>query len=215
MLERRSEFFPFAGLTSEWSSHADPVRPTSLILPYDDSFFPETGLPGIGIDIALMSSTTGPTPSQQSTLWSSSPAVSQSSASRVGDVRLELPSDDFIRDAPYAGDDSDVGASAQKAGLFGRKKQADLEEEGVLLHPDFEFDDLGNIVEFDASHLSPRKRRRTSASPHGSEGFVRKRFNESAVSASRRGEQTYCSGTEEHLPGRGTTPRDHNIRLGR
>lgn len=163
----------------------DPARPTSLILPYDDTFLPETGLPGIGIDLALLSSTTSSTSTQQSTLWSSSPAVSQSSASGTGNIQLELPSDDVIRDATYTGVDSDVEASAQKRGLFGAKRKADLEdEEGVLLQPDFEFDDLGNIVEFDASHLSPHKRRRTSASPHGSEGFSWERVRETDVSVS-------------------------------
>lgn len=32
------------------------------------------------------------------------------------------------------------------------------DEEGVLLQPDFEFDENGNIIEFDATNLSPRKR---------------------------------------------------------
>lgn len=131
-----------------------------------------------------MSSTTGNNSSQQSTRWTSSPAVSQSSASQVGNIHLELPSDDVIRDAIYADGVSDVDASAQERGLFGRKGQADLEdEEGVLLQPDFEFDDLGNIVEFDASHLSPHKRR-PSASPRGSEGPFRERFRENEVSVS-------------------------------
>lgn len=165
--------------------HADPVRPTSLILPYDDTFLPEIGLPGIGIDIALLSSTAGSTSSQQSTLWSSSPAISQSSVFQAGNIQLELPSDDMIRDPTYAGFDSDVEASAQKQGLFCGKKRADREdEEGVLLQPDFEFDDLGNIVELDGSHLSPHKRRRTSVSQHGSEGFFRQRVRETEVSAS-------------------------------
>lgn len=43
------------------------------------------------------------------------------------------------------------------------------DEEGVLLQPDFEFDEHGNIVEFDPSRMSPRKRRKT-ATPRPSQG---------------------------------------------
>lgn len=205
----------FFSLNVKMSCHdTDPSRPTSLILPYDDTFLPETGLPGIGIDLALLSSTAGSTSSQKSTLWSSSPAVSQSSASGTGNMQLELPSDDVIRDATYTCVDSDVDASAQKRGLFGAKRRADLEdEEGVLLQPDFEFDDLGNIVEFDASHLSPHKRR-TSATPHGSEGSFRERVHETEVSASHPRMKQGCSSETNDFQGRGTTPRDRHIRTG-
>lgn len=158
-------------------------RPTNLILPYDDTFLPETGLPGIGIDIALLGSLTANSSSRQSTIWTSSPAVSQSSVSQVGTVHLELPSDDIIRDPTYAGLDSDGNISAQKRGLFGDKAGAGLEdEEGFLLQPDFDFDDLGNIVEFDPSRLSPHKRRKLSASPRKSKSLSGARVQKDIVS---------------------------------
>lgn len=152
----------------------EPSRPASLILPYDPSFLPETSLPGIGIDLSLFNGLAEESTSQQSSIWSKSPATSQSGFSHIGTIQLELPDDDLIRDAeglPGLGNDMD--ASAQKGGLFGRKSQTDLEdEEGVLLQPDFEFDDDGNIVEFDASMLSPHKRKKISAGLRVSEGIV-------------------------------------------
>lgn len=80
----------------------------------------------------------------------------------------------MIRDAEgLPGLGSDINSSAQKGGLFGRKTQVVLEdEEGVLLQPDFEFDDNGNIVEFDASKLSPHKRKKISTGLRVSEGPV-------------------------------------------
>lgn len=137
----------------------------------------------MGIDLALLNSLTDDSSSQKSTLWSSSPAVSQSSVSHVGTVQLELPSDDIIRDPTYACLSSDGNASAQKRGFFGDKTRAGMEdEEGLLLQPDFEFDDLGNIVEFDSSRLSPHKRRRISVGPRRSEAVSGEKDWEGTVS---------------------------------
>jgi len=136
-------------------------RPGSLNLPYDPTFLPETGLPGMGIDIILLDAITDNASSQYSSIWSKSPANSHSSGSQI-EPQLELPLDDLIGGNVSLGLDHDTNDSAQKRGLFGKEIQAGLEgEEGVLLHPDFEFDDNGDIVEFDASRVSPHRRRRS------------------------------------------------------
>lgn len=65
---------------------------------------------------------------------------------------------------------ADTIGSGKKRGLFGGGARAEIEDEGVLLQPDFEFDEDGNIIEFDASHMSPRKRRKVSPEQGGLEG---------------------------------------------
>lgn len=64
--------------------------------------------------------------------------------------------------------------SSQKHGLSGKMGRERLgDEEGVLLQPDFEFDENGNIIEFDATNLSPRKRRKHDTPEQvDSEGFT-------------------------------------------
>lgn len=57
------------------------------------------------------------------------------------------------------------------------------DEEGVLLQPDFEFDAEGNIVEFHASKLSPRKRRKLDTSLELSEDVTMERTIEESVSS--------------------------------
>ncbi|KAJ5772326.1 hypothetical protein N7520_002855 [Penicillium odoratum] len=136
---------PFAGKT----------KPSTLVLPYDPNFFPETNLPGLNIDFNMLDLMPDDSSSQWSGLWSRSPAGSRSSASRMS-VHLQLGSDDLLEDGTIM-----FGEAARKHGLpmkTGRDRLGD--EEGVLLQPDFEFNENGEIVEFDASHLSPRKRRK-------------------------------------------------------
>ncbi|KAJ5100623.1 hypothetical protein N7456_006675 [Penicillium angulare] len=146
---------------------AGKTKPSSLLIPYDPSFMPETNLPGLNIDFSLLDITVGENMSQKANLWAKSPPTSNSSASRLS-INLDLGSDDILRDGD--GDILDIvneGAmamSTRKRSLFGMEAQGILgNEEGVLLQPDFEFDENGAIVEFDASHLSPRKRRKFSA----------------------------------------------------
>lgn len=69
-----------------------------------------------------------------------------------------------------AGFEDDIFWSAANPGLFGRTSTvAKGIEEGILLQPDFEFDEDGNIVEFHSSRLSPRKRRKIASMPRLSE----------------------------------------------
>lgn len=121
------------------------------------------------IDIILLDVITDESSCQYSSVWSKSPTNSHSSGSEIGPLQLDLPLDDFIEGNVLLLD-NDINDSAQKQGLFGRKTQTRLgDEEGVLLHPDFEFDDNGDIVEFDVSRVSPHRRRPTSLIPRRGE----------------------------------------------
>ncbi|KAJ6003032.1 hypothetical protein N7451_005579 [Penicillium sp. IBT 35674x] len=152
---------------------AGKAKPSSLVLPYDPTFLPETNLPGLNIDFNILDLMNDEGSSQWPSLWSKSPAGSHSSASRVS-VHLDLGSDDLLQDGTMI-DFNDGGmGSSNKYGLSGKMDRERLgDEEGVLLQPDFEFDENGNIVEFDVTNLSPRKRPKHNISEQaGSEGFA-------------------------------------------
>ncbi|KAJ5557080.1 hypothetical protein N7494_000995 [Penicillium frequentans] len=152
---------------------AGKAKPSSLVLPYDPTFLPETNLPGLNIDFNILDLMNDEGSSQWSSLWSKSPAGSHSSASRVS-VHLDLGSDDLLQDGTMIGFDDGGMESAHKHGLSGKIGRHNLgDEEGVLLQPDFEFDENGNIVELDATNLSPRKRPKHSLPEQAeSEGFT-------------------------------------------
>ena len=141
------------------------------MLPYDPTFLPETGLPGIDLEFTLLDFKINDKTSQRYELWTKSPTGSQSNTSHIGSIQLELPSDDALHD-DLLGVENEGDASVTKQGLFAKqskeKAEKEEEEEGVLLQPDFEFDENGNIIEFDMSNLSPSKRRGTSDYLRGS-----------------------------------------------
>ncbi|KAJ5368059.1 uncharacterized protein N7496_007819 [Penicillium cataractarum] len=149
---------------------AGKTRPTNLILPYDPTFIPETGLPGLDINFSLFDGSIDDSSTQRSASWTTSPATSQSGNSQVGIVQLDLPTDDFLRGGYGQDPNADTLTSGKKRGIFGRESRSDLEDEGILLQPDFEFDEDGNIIEFDTSNMSPRKRRKTSPLSKAGEG---------------------------------------------
>jgi meiotic recombination protein REC8 len=101
-------------------------------------------------------------------------------------LRLELLSDDILGDGTILGLD-EVNGSAQKKDAFGNMTGLGLgNEEGVLLQPDFEFDEDGNIIELGA-RVSPRTRKST-VGPRESEGPVddqHRQFGEDSVSVKR------------------------------
>lgn len=123
----------------------------------------------MGIEMILLDAIADEASSQYSSIWSKSPTNSHSSGSQNGPLQLELPIDELIGSNAIASL-NDTSDSAQKGGLFGKKMKAGVEEEGVLLHPDFDFDDNGDIVEFDASRVSPYRRRASSFNLRRSEG---------------------------------------------
>lgn len=156
-----------------------------MVLPYDPNFLPETGLPGIDIDFRLFDLEINDKASQRPELWTKSPTGSQSNVSHIGSIQLELPSDDALRDDLLIVE-NEGDTSVTKRGLFGKEPRGNIdEEEGVLLQPDFEFDENGNIVELDTSNLSPRKRRKPSEDLRGSVAPAKGEFNENEVSSLR------------------------------
>lgn len=133
-------------------------RPNTLVLPYDPSFLPEANLPGLNFDFNFEFSDG---PSQLGTLLNKSPPNSHHSSNSRISVHLELGSDDIIHDGEAV--DADESHGSANRGIFGQATREDVgDEEGILLQPDFEFDETGTIVEFDSTHLSPRKRPRIS-----------------------------------------------------
>lgn len=107
---------------------------------------------------------------QRSSSWNTSPATSQSVHSQVGIIQLDLQTEDLIWVGDVLGQSADNVAWGKKRGLFGKDARADLEDEGLLLQPDFAFDEDGNIIEFDTSNMSPRKRRKVSPQSGALEG---------------------------------------------
>ncbi|KAJ5640737.1 hypothetical protein N7528_000362 [Penicillium herquei] len=146
---------------------AGQTKPSTLVLPYDPSFLPETNLPGLDFDFSLFDIGNQNESGQPFSQWIKSPPGSHSSESRIS-VRLDLGSDDMIHDAEMIGMENLVSPS-RKRGLFGTSAGEEVlgDEAGVLLQPDFEFDETGALVELDATQLSPRKRQKLST--HGSE----------------------------------------------
>ncbi|KAJ6014431.1 hypothetical protein N7540_009022 [Penicillium herquei] len=143
------------------------TKPSTLVLPYDPSFLPETNLPGLDFDFSLFDITSQADLSQYSSPWTKSPPGSHDSASHVS-MHLDLGSDDLIHDAQMIGMDNLVSPS-RKRGLFGTsaRYEGPEDEAGILLQPDFEFDETGALVELDVAQPSPWKRRKLST--HGSE----------------------------------------------
>ncbi|KAL4960050.1 uncharacterized protein BDV14DRAFT_193269 [Aspergillus stella-maris] len=129
---------------------AGKAKPDQLVLPYDPSFLPENNLPGLGIDLSKLNRLLEIDASQQSSVFlPQTPDLSQSALSSNSSLRLNIPSDDnILRDMGGFGSETDMASSAHGGADFGRLLASSLNEEGgVLLQPDFEFDEDGNIIE--------------------------------------------------------------------
>lgn len=86
-------------------------------------------------------------------VWPRTPDLSQSALSRNTSLQLSLSSADvMIRDLVAFGSETDVG-SAQRGTDFARLASALGEEQGILLQPDFEFDEDGNIIELGGTQV--------------------------------------------------------------
>ncbi len=85
-------------------------------------------------------------PSQQSSVFlPQTPDLSQSALSSSSALRLNLGSDDnILRDNGGFSSEADISSSVQGGLDFGVLAN---EDGGVLLQPDFEFDEDGNIIE--------------------------------------------------------------------
>lgn len=93
--------------------------------------------------------------------WANSLGTLFSGDSQLGVIHLDINEDDLISTEDVNAINTDAVSSGKKRGLFGKRTRSDLEDEGVLLQPDFEFDEEGNLVELNEDGLSPRKRRKT------------------------------------------------------
>ncbi|KAL1970210.1 hypothetical protein VTN77DRAFT_5370 [Rasamsonia byssochlamydoides] len=133
---------------------AGKARPEELIVPYDPAFIPELSLPGLNLDLINLRTTTESTLNLQSSLLSSN--VSDSDHSRTGiDALPQLDISSSIALGETGGFTlaSDRASSAQKDNHRFRGSAFE-DEEGVLLQPDFEFDEDGNIVDLVRNELS-------------------------------------------------------------
>ncbi|KAJ6087825.1 hypothetical protein N7467_006739 [Penicillium canescens] len=145
---------------------AGQTKPSNLILPYDPAFLPETGLPGLDIDLSILNGAFEDPSTQLSGLWLKSPNNSSSGVSPMGSLQIEMPSDDMLGEGTLMGLD-DIYGSGQKKGVFGQITGLGLgNEEGGLLQADFEFDEDGNLVELG----SPKPGRKSSVGPLGGDG---------------------------------------------
>ncbi|KAI9037706.1 Rad21/Rec8 N terminal domain protein [Aspergillus affinis] len=134
---------------------AGKARPDQLILPYDPSFAPENDIPGMDIDLSKWIIAFDAETNQDSDLeWPRTPDLSQSAISRNTSLQLSFSSADIMMgDLVRFGSETDVG-SVQRSTDFARLAVSALgEEQGILLQPDFEFDEDGNIVELGGPHL--------------------------------------------------------------
>lgn len=99
--------------------------------------------------------------SQQSSVFiPRTPELSQSALSSNSVPGLNLPSDDnILREIGGFSSEADAGSTAQGGFDLGRMMASSLNEDaGVLLQPDFEFDEDGNIIELGARDQTERPR---------------------------------------------------------
>ncbi|CAG8022286.1 unnamed protein product [Penicillium olsonii] len=135
---------------------AGKAKPSTLILPYDPSFLPETGLPGLELNMSHFASADDS--SQFSSLFSRSPAHSLTAISQLSSLQLDIPSDGGIGEGSIMGFEDhpvrkDVAVEIAALGP----------EEGGLLQPDFEFDEDGNLIELGGRAISPQKNTKAQA----------------------------------------------------
>ncbi|RHZ55778.1 hypothetical protein CDV55_102379 [Aspergillus turcosus] len=129
---------------------AGKARPDQLILPYDPSFLPENNLPGLGLDFLGLNPSKEERTSQQSSFQlPMTPDLSLTVDSRNSSLQLDFSSQDLIlRDIHGFGSESEMTNSVQRTVQLGRMAASALnDEEGILLQPDFDFDEDGNLIE--------------------------------------------------------------------
>jgi len=128
-------------------------RPDQLILPYDPGFIPDLSLPGLDIDLSNLQ----PLSSLRTlTLESSLLSATISNSSNVHSQDADIPPYLDISSSTFSF--GDVGGldlmsggvldAAQRATTHFTGRQSEVGNEGgILLQPDFEFDEDGNIVD--------------------------------------------------------------------
>ncbi|KAE8168092.1 hypothetical protein BDV40DRAFT_295208 [Aspergillus tamarii] len=138
---------------------AGKARPDQLILPYDSSFLPECDLPGMGMDLSKLSLPFDTTTSQHSDLlWPKTPDLSQSALSRSPSLRFSFSYDNMIlKDGGGIDSETKLSSVQRSIDLRGLAATTFAEEGGILLQPDFEFDEDGNLIELGEAHRETAK----------------------------------------------------------
>ncbi|KAL5339584.1 hypothetical protein BJX70DRAFT_397536 [Aspergillus crustosus] len=152
--------------TSGLDPSAGKAKPEQLVLPYDPSFLPENHLAGLCLDLSKLSRLLDTEESQQSSVFiPQTPDLSQSALPGNSDLQLNLPSDEnFLRNIGGFSSEADMGSSAHGGLTFGRPMASSVNEDaGVLLQPDFEFDEDGNIIELGARHQNELRQVRSAS----------------------------------------------------
>ncbi|KEY76473.1 hypothetical protein Rad21/Rec8 [Aspergillus fumigatus] len=144
---------------------AGKARFEQLILPYDPSFLPENNLPGLGMDFFELNLPKNDRECQQSSFqFSMTPDLSLTAASRTSSLQLDFGSQDLIlRDIHGFGSESEMTNSVQRSVQRGRIAATALnDEEGILLQPDFDFDEDGNLIELGGLNAAAEVGKRSS-----------------------------------------------------
>ncbi|KAL1863645.1 hypothetical protein Plec18167_000741 [Paecilomyces lecythidis] len=186
---------------------AGKARPDQIIVPYDKSFMPDVDIAGV---YKLLAFDPRPEflPSQRTSLLSTQGSSSDGRTNLVFDeLQLHISSSD-IDIMPLNGPGS-VGKMSNSTVIENQVGQTMLsDEEGVLLQPDFEFDEEGNIVDL-------RKQ-------GGKEGGGTQDQSEAAFAYQVRGSQGHQAddfiqqdGQNEVIFGDESIPSDHVPKRGR
>ncbi|KAJ9295114.1 hypothetical protein DTO271G3_6284 [Paecilomyces variotii] len=126
---------------------AGKARPDHLIVPYDKSFMPDADLPGFYHDLLALGAGTEFLPSPRTSLLSTQGSFSDGHSNLLFDEpQLQISSSDIdIMGLTVPGSVGKMSDSIMVGNQISQTMLSD--EEGVLLQPDFEFDEEGNIVE--------------------------------------------------------------------
>lgn len=144
---------------------AGKARFEQLILPYDPSFLPENNLPGLRMDFFELNLPKNDRESQQSSFqFPMTPDLSLTAASRTSSLQLDFGSQDLIlRDIHGFSSESEMTNSVQRSVQRGRIAVTALnDEEGILLQPDFDFDEDGNLIELGGLNAAAEVGKRSS-----------------------------------------------------
>lgn len=126
------------------------VRPEDLVVPYDPAFIPDFTLPILDLDLLNPFGTTVSDPKLNSSLVSSNFSVSphsQLDMAILPQLDVDSPSNNtLVEFGGFSFGSGSVHSAQERNNIFGAPETR-AEEEGVLLQPDFEFDEEGNIID--------------------------------------------------------------------
>ncbi|OKL62519.1 hypothetical protein UA08_02925 [Talaromyces atroroseus] len=127
---------------------AGKARPEELVVPYDPAFIPDFTFPGLDLDLLNPCGPAAPDLKLNSNLISSNLSVSphsQLDLDTLPQLDVDSSSNTLAEFGRFSFDSGSIH-SAKQRNVFGRS-EIKTEEEGVLLQPDFDFDEEGNIFD--------------------------------------------------------------------